>query len=79
LEVSRVPTYSFKRIRVPHTYVLPLMLVVAAVAAFLVTEPWMTLSALGLLYLASIPLSIRSFRARQREAEKEETGDARPT
>lgn len=71
LEVSRVPTYSFKRLRVPHVYVLPLMLVVAAVAAFLVTEPWMTLSALGLVYLMSIPLSIRSFRTRKNEAEKE--------
>ena len=68
LEVSRVPTYSFKRFRVPHKYVLPLMLVVAAAAAFLVTEPWMTLSGIGFLYLVTIPLSIRSFRARKAEA-----------
>lgn len=62
LEVSRLPTYSFKLVRIPHRYVVPVMLLVGLLAAFLVTEPWATLSVLGLLYLASIPLSLRSFR-----------------
>ncbi len=62
LEISRFPTYSFKRVHVPHRYVLPVMLLVGVLAAFLVTEPWATLSLLGLLYLASIPFSLRSFR-----------------
>ncbi|VBB68714.1 CDP-diacylglycerol--serine O-phosphatidyltransferase [invertebrate metagenome] len=62
LEISRIPTYSFRRVRVQHRYVLPVMLLVGMLAAFLVTEPWTTLSVLGLLYLASLPLSLRAFR-----------------
>lgn len=65
LEVSRIPTYSFKRVRVPHRWVLPLMLLVGVLAALLVTVPWGTLSVIGIGYLATIPLSIRSY-ARQR-------------
>jgi CDP-diacylglycerol--serine O-phosphatidyltransferase len=61
LMVSRIPTYSFKRFRVPSKWVLPLMLLVGLLAAFLVTEPWATLSVLGLVYLLGIPLSVRSF------------------
>jgi len=36
--------------------------VVGLVAGFLVTEPWLTLSALGGAYMASIPFAVRSFR-----------------
>ncbi|MBF0563594.1 MAG: CDP-diacylglycerol--serine O-phosphatidyltransferase, partial [Alphaproteobacteria bacterium] len=43
LMVSQVPTYSFKRFRIPHKWVLPIMLLVGLLAAFLVSEPWITL------------------------------------
>jgi CDP-diacylglycerol--serine O-phosphatidyltransferase len=70
LMVSRIPTYSFKRFRVPTKWVLPLMMLVGVAAAFLVTEPWATLGVLGLVYLAGIPLSVRSFhRLRSRAAQ----------
>jgi CDP-diacylglycerol---serine O-phosphatidyltransferase len=66
--VSRVPTFSMKRFRIPHHYVLPVMLGIAVVAAFLTTAPWPTLSAVGILYIASIPLTVRSFNRLRREA-----------
>jgi CDP-diacylglycerol--serine O-phosphatidyltransferase len=68
LMVSRVPTFSMKRFRIPHNYVLPVMLGIAVVAAFLTTAPWPTLSAVGILYIASIPLTVRSFNRLRREA-----------
>jgi CDP-diacylglycerol--serine O-phosphatidyltransferase len=68
LMVSRVPTFSMKRFRIPHNYVLPVMLGIAVVAAFLTTAPWPTLSAVGILYVASIPLTVRSFNRLRREA-----------
>jgi CDP-diacylglycerol--serine O-phosphatidyltransferase len=68
LMISRVPTFSMKRFRIPHHYVLPVMLGIAVVAAFLTTAPWPTLSAVGILYVASIPLTVRSFRRMRREA-----------
>ncbi|MFN3076268.1 MAG: CDP-diacylglycerol--serine O-phosphatidyltransferase [Alphaproteobacteria bacterium] len=71
LMVSQVPTYSFKRIRVPHRYVLPMMLVVGLLAAFLVTEPWITISIIGVLYLASIPTSMRRFVTLRNQAAAE--------
>ena len=59
--VSQVPTYSFKRIRVPHHNVLPALLVVGLLAACLVSIPWITLLAVGAAYIASIPWSISAF------------------
>jgi CDP-diacylglycerol--serine O-phosphatidyltransferase len=68
LMVSRVPTFSFKRIKVPHDYVLPTLLGVGLFAAFLVGMPWMTLMAVGVLYLASLPLSYVAHRRLSRQA-----------
>ena len=62
LLVSRVPTFSFKRVRVPPRAVLPVMLVAVVAAAFLVGAPWATLTVIGLVYAGSIPFSIISHR-----------------
>jgi CDP-diacylglycerol--serine O-phosphatidyltransferase len=61
LMVSRVPTFSFKTFRVPREWVLPMLLVVGAMAAFLTTEPWIILLVVGGLYLVSIPFSISAY------------------
>jgi len=60
LMVSKVPTYSFKRIRVRREYILPVLIVVGLLAAVLWSYPWLTLTGVAVLYVASIPLSIRS-------------------
>ncbi|WP_142847831.1 CDP-diacylglycerol--serine O-phosphatidyltransferase [Telmatospirillum sp. J64-1] len=70
LMVSSIPTFSGKSFKVPHSYVLPLMVVIGLLAAFLVTEPWLTVSVLGFIYLATIPISVRRFRKLSRQAEK---------
>ncbi|MDO8605368.1 MAG: CDP-diacylglycerol--serine O-phosphatidyltransferase [Phaeospirillum sp.] len=75
LMVSQIPTFSFKKVRIPHKWVLPILLVVGAVAAFLVTEPWLTLSGLGCAYLASIPFAMRSFRRLKSQAESAAVAD----
>ncbi len=69
LMVSTIPTFSFKRFRVPMRFVLPSMLFVGLLAAFLVTEPWATIAVLLVLYLISIPLSIRRFAQLKQQAE----------
>lgn len=61
LMVSRVPTYSFKSFRIRREFVLPMLLGLAAMAAFLTTEPWLTLLIVGGLYIGSMPFSIRSY------------------
>jgi CDP-diacylglycerol--serine O-phosphatidyltransferase len=70
LMTSRVPTYSFKRLRLPVEWFVPMVLVVAALVAFLTTEPWATLLLLGAAYIVSIPLSIRSYRRLRHAAEQ---------
>lgn len=75
LMVSTIPTFSFKKVRIPHNWVLPILLVIGLLAAFLVTEPWLTLVVVGVLYVGMIPLSVRSFRRLKREAARVEAGD----
>ncbi len=62
--VGRVPTFSLKRIRIAHRFVVPVMLGVALLAALLVGSLWMTLGVLGVVYIASLPLSWLSYRRR---------------
>jgi len=67
LMISRIPTYSFKRIRVRRGMVRFAMVGIAAFAAGMITEPWATLSGLIIVYALTIPFSVRSFRKRQIE------------
>jgi CDP-diacylglycerol---serine O-phosphatidyltransferase len=75
LMVSRVPTFAFKSFRVPREWVLPSLLLIGAMAAFLTTEPWITLLIVGALYIASIPVSIRAY-GRLRRAAGETRGNS---
>jgi CDP-diacylglycerol--serine O-phosphatidyltransferase len=70
LMVSKIPTFSFKKVRIPHKWVLPIFLVVGLVAAFLVTEPWLTLGGLGVAYFGLIPVSVRALHRLQAQAEQ---------
>jgi CDP-diacylglycerol--serine O-phosphatidyltransferase len=64
LMISRLPTYSFKQFRVPHRYVLPMLLAVGLIAALVMTVTWITLSVVVLIYLATIPLAYRDYQRR---------------
>jgi CDP-diacylglycerol--serine O-phosphatidyltransferase len=70
LMVSKIPTFSGKRFKVPHNYVLPMMLVIGLVAAFLVTAPWSTVTAITLIYAATIPISATSFARLKRQTDE---------
>jgi CDP-diacylglycerol---serine O-phosphatidyltransferase len=59
--VSRLPTVSLKRVRIPHHYVLPTLLGIGVATAALTTAPWPTLTVVGIVYIASIPLTIRAY------------------
>lgn len=70
LMVSNIPTFSAKRIKLPHSYVGLALIAVGAYAAFLVSTPWVTLSITGLAYMISIPVSATSFRRLQAAMEE---------
>lgn len=57
LMVSRLPTFSFKKGRVPRHLVLPGLLGAALVMGVLASSPWIGLSLLGLVYVCLIPFS----------------------
>jgi CDP-diacylglycerol--serine O-phosphatidyltransferase len=66
LMVSNVPTVSLKRIRIPPHQVVPTLLGIGVATAFFTTAPWPTLTCVGAVYLASIPLTVRaSYRIRR--------------
>jgi CDP-diacylglycerol--serine O-phosphatidyltransferase len=68
LMVSRVPTFSMKRFHVPREWVLAMLLIIAGLAALATTEPWATLLIIGVIYIASIPLSVRAYNKLRRAA-----------
>lgn len=64
--VSAMPTFAGKRLKLPVGTVLPVLALVALLAAGLVAQPWLTYIALAALYTVSIPISvIRFYRVRK--------------
>ena len=74
LMVSNLPTYSGKTLgsRIPSNIALPVIIGLVLVVALLLSYPWQVLTALALIYLASIPWSMYYFnRLAAREASGE--------
>ena len=68
LMASRVPHFSGKSIgRVPREYVAVVLIALAVALLLIVSYPLQALIALSLLYLTSIPFSIRQFQRLRRE------------
>jgi CDP-diacylglycerol--serine O-phosphatidyltransferase len=65
LMISRLPTFSFKNVKVPHRWVLPGLMIVGLLAAFIATSPWATLSVMMLVYLMTIPVAVFRYRSLQ--------------
>lgn len=62
LMISKIPTYAFKKIKVTKAYILIIMLSSVLLFGFLINYTFNTLFVLGVIYLASIPLSFFHFR-----------------
>jgi CDP-diacylglycerol--serine O-phosphatidyltransferase len=64
LMVSNVPTFSGKELTqsIPRAFVLPILVLVVAAIALLLTYPWEMLIAFTVLYILSLPLSVREWR-----------------
>ncbi|MEM9330946.1 MAG: CDP-diacylglycerol--serine O-phosphatidyltransferase [Pseudomonadota bacterium] len=63
LMVSNLPTFSGKNIsqKVRRDLVLPFLIFAVFLAAAVISYPWTMLSALAILYLASLPFSFRNW------------------
>jgi CDP-diacylglycerol--serine O-phosphatidyltransferase len=78
LMVSRIPTYSFKKVRIQPGYVLPLLILVCGLAALIVTAPWYSFPILGLLYAATFPFSVKAAMKAKRAAANDDANAAPP-
>lgn len=76
LMVSQLPTWSFKRVKIPRQAVVPIMALAALFIAGLAGRPWFTLFVLGTAYLAAIPLAWRGYARLKAEAERLQKGEA---
>ena len=57
LMASRLPTISLKHIRIHKPCLLPVMACLLLLIAFLVTNFWMTIGVLGVLYIFTVPVT----------------------
>ena len=70
LMVSRLRTFSFKKMRIPEGWVLVTMLSVGLYLALLVSAPWTTMTLTLIAYVATFPFSVRTYlRLSRRRAE----------
>ena len=70
LMVSRLPTFSFKKSKVPQEYVLFILVAAGLLVAGLAGAPWRTLTVVGLIYVTTLPFAYRSYHRLRREAER---------
>jgi CDP-diacylglycerol--serine O-phosphatidyltransferase len=58
LAISTTPTISIKKIPVKNKYVYLTATILGLIAFGLIVEPWLTLAAVGITYLFSIPVTV---------------------
>jgi CDP-diacylglycerol--serine O-phosphatidyltransferase len=71
LMISAMPTYTLKKVHIPHKFVLPLMVLIALSTAALFSKPWLTLTLIALGYVSTFPFSVMSHHkaAKKQDAE----------
>jgi CDP-diacylglycerol--serine O-phosphatidyltransferase len=78
LMISNTATYSWSSLRLRKNIRLEALMVFALLGVALITNPWITLVAISIGYVALIPFSIRSYAKvkRQRATELNAGGDS---
>ncbi|MBT8449936.1 MAG: phosphatidylcholine/phosphatidylserine synthase [Gammaproteobacteria bacterium] len=68
--VSRIPTWSSKMIHVPKKMAMPALTIAGLIIAALIQAPWISLSIISIMYLGTIPFSIKHYKKLARENEQ---------
>lgn len=58
IAISTIPTVSIKKIPVKNKYAALTLVILGLIVCGLILEPWLTLAAIGITYLTSIPVTI---------------------
>jgi CDP-diacylglycerol--serine O-phosphatidyltransferase len=64
--ISRIPTFSFKKIKIQHADISLMLVGVGVLMAALFAEPWLTLGLIALCYIGSIPLSYQTYTEQEK-------------
>ncbi len=67
LMVSRLPTFSFKKILVPSKMTVPVMALIGAMIAAVIHAPFVMLSIISVVYVATMPIVFARYRRKERE------------
>ncbi len=70
LMVSRIPTISTKKMKIHTSMMIPMLLLVAIIAHFLMTQPWITLGIMIILYIITIPVGVIIFLKQKHQYSK---------
>lgn len=70
LLISRFPTFSLKKAKIKREYSHVVMMFLALFIVGLVLEPWIVLSAMGILYIALLPVSYYTYYRIEQEVKK---------
>jgi CDP-diacylglycerol---serine O-phosphatidyltransferase len=73
--VSSMPTFSSKQIRIPYKMKVPALALFGILVASLLNDPWPTLTLMGIIYIASLPLGIAHY---SRKASAQQRGHQDP-
>lgn len=66
--VSRLPTFSFKKLKIPQNYVLFILVAAGLMVAGLASAPWRTMLVVAAIYMATLPFASLSYMRLRREA-----------
>ena len=61
LTASKIPTISIKNVTIKRNYIVPFLIITAIFFILLFIFPWFILPIIGLLYIATIPITIYKF------------------
>ncbi len=67
LMVSRIPTFSLKKLIIPSSFVMPFLLALFTFIGLLYSYPWLILTLIGVGYIAMIPFAFIAFKAYERK------------
>ncbi|MGD9789437.1 MAG: phosphatidylcholine/phosphatidylserine synthase [Phycisphaerales bacterium] len=62
LMISRVPMFSFKKMRLRKGWIAPLLAAIGLILGLIVRDPWLALAAIAGTYLLTLPLSVWTHR-----------------
>jgi CDP-diacylglycerol--serine O-phosphatidyltransferase len=67
LMVSRIPTFSFKKLRVPARGTIPVMALLGLLIAAMIHVPFVMLTLISIIYLVTMPLVFSQYRRKEKE------------